>query len=147
MDTVAAHGHEDAEEGDKDAADRHGIARRTACDWRTKGPPPVRHFQTYLWNSPTPYRLLAQVKVVAKARTMDELETKGAEGLIERYHEIRRLEKMAAAEESLAESDPKETWLNRCRASTRVAALNEEKAAIEFQFAERRISWDEVWGR
>lgn len=143
MDRLAGYAHEDAEPDDAESGKRHDRSRRTAHHWRKNGPPPVREFQSYMFNSPDPYRLVAQVKTMAKAQALKD---KTDDELIASYHDLLPSEKERESDDTKLDLCRRSCWLDKARASERDAALDEEKAAHEFEFAARRISYEQVWG-
>lgn len=144
LNATAARAHADAEPNDRDAVARHGKSRRTWARARLEGPIEVRAFQTYVWASPDPYRLVAETKTTAKHRVIARLSD--AE-LIERYIELRPRDKRLEAEDSADDFTRGVPWLDRSASSERDAAVNEEKAACEREFACRGIGEERVLGR
>ena len=136
----------DAERQDpaRASAERHGVARRTAQNWRTQGHPAVMAFLDYLESTPDPFRVLAECRVNVKGKHLRGL---SVGDILERYGDLVLLEKDAEAEDLKLDCTPGASWSDRALASARDASINEEKAALERELEARRVTWMEVQGR
>lgn len=145
IDALAAAAHGDTEPDDSAAVARGAApSRRTANRWRQAGRgSPAEAFGSFLLDCRDPFRMLAHVKALAKRAALAKLTN--AE-LIERYRDLRIAEKQREAADTILDMDAAAGWLDRAAASERDAALDEECAAIERVFAERRITPAEVFG-
>lgn len=145
--TLAATAHSDAYPQPKKAAGANGVTVRTARRWRTptdaKGSPQYRRseeFDRYLRSAAHPFRLLAMDVVTVKRATIKEWST---ERLIAEYREVRARDKVNEAADANAEHDA-ESWTERAIATERDLADDMLKAAIEREFAVRRVPMEDV---
>lgn len=139
MTQLAAVAHSDSTAAPKQEARRMHVADRTARRWSTHGPPQVRQIALYLHDHPAPHRIIAHLRAMAESdireRTKDEL--------------IREYRDLLVTECDVEAEDRKGTvsgtsWLDIAAQSERDAAVDLRKAAIEREFAARRIGRDEV---
>lgn len=140
---AAARAHADAEPDDQQAAQRYGKARRTATHWRSTGPPQVRGFQTYLYLSSDPYRMVAEVKATAKHKAVEKETTPE---LIEGIRLLLRREKEAEGVDNGNDCRRGMNWLDRAAQKERDAAIDEELAARFRECACRGLKESEVLG-
>lgn len=144
LNLAAAAAHADVDPDDQVATERRGKSRRTWSRARLEGPREIRAFQTYLFESPEPFRLEAHVKSLVKQIAIRKL---SREQLIERFHELRAREKTAEGADNAQDVTPAVAWLDRAAAKERDAAVDEELAAVMREFAARGITEAEVLGR
>lgn len=137
----AAAAHADVDPDDQIATRRRGKSRRTWARARLDGPRELRAFQTYLFQSPEPFRLEAHVKSLVKQIAIRKL---SRAQLIERFHDLRSREKQLEGSDNGNDVRPGLGWLDRAAAKERDAAVDEELAAVMREFAARGIREDEV---
>lgn len=140
---AAARAHADAEPDDRKAVARHGKSRRTWARARAEGPVEVRAAQAYLWESPHPWRIAAELTATAKHRTVERLSR--AE-LIERYRDLLEADAIGEGEDNALRVRRSVDWMDRAAASERDAAIDMEKAACERRFAVLGVTEPEVFG-
>lgn len=142
---MAARAHGDAYETPKKAALRNGVSPRTARRWRSpreaKGSPQDQ-YSIYLAHSDQPWRLVAANKVTAEQKTVS---TWTDAQLIARYRELLIEGPHTEAVDTANASRRGVCWLDRATDSERDAAHDVLKAAIEREFAVRRITEEEVF--
>lgn len=143
---MAATAHGEAYETAKRAAYANDVSPRTARRWRSpreaKGSPQDQ-YTLYLSLADDPWRLVAANHVTAEQRTVRAW-TK--QELVARYRELLAEEKKAEASNTCLDLSRGVSWLDRAASSERDVRHNALKAAIEREFAVRRMSEEEVFG-
>lgn len=131
--------HADATETPKKEARRMGVTARTTRRWTHKGPPQVRQMAMYLEDHPNPHRILAHLRAMAESqlRAMTNAE------LIAEYWRL-LLDECEAEARDRACHIGQDSWLDCAATSERDGAVDIRKAAIEREFAARRITRQEV---
>lgn len=117
---------------------RMGNSVRTQRRWSTEGPPQLRQIALYLEGHPNPHRILAHVRTMADA----QIRALSNADLIADY-------RLLLVEECDVEAADRRgflvgSWLDVAAESERDAAVDIRKAAIEREFAVRRITRAEV---
>lgn len=134
-----ARAHAESTDSPKKEALRMGTCNRTGRRWAKQGPPQVRQMSLYLANHPNPHRMIAHMQMMAESdvRSM----TKAA--LIAEYRALLLRECDVEAQDR-AGAVGTMSWLDAAAASEADAAVDIRKAAIEKEFAARRMSRAEV---
>lgn len=141
---AAGAAHADVDPDDRVAAQRRGGTRRKWTYARAQGPRALRDFQTYLLESPEPFRLEAHIKSLVKQMAIRKL---SRADLIARFHELRGREKQLEGADNGNDVRAGLSWLDRAAQKERDAAVEEELAAVMREFAARGITEAEVFGR
>lgn len=135
-----ARAHADAVRVPKKEAQRMDKSVRTTRRWAVEGPPQLRQLALYLEDHPGPHRILASVSAMAdrKVRSMTDADL---------IHEYRLLLVQECEVEAAdrAGSFNGASWLDVAAESERDAAVDLKKAAIEREFAVRRITREAVF--
>lgn len=147
----AAAAHADAELGrtDADVARRYTNAgrktsRRAASEWRRVAPPESREFHAYLLVVSDPYRIEASVRATVKQRVLSKLSDAD---LIDRFHELRGVEKELEGIDNATDLRRGVDWIARAAQKERDAAIESELAACFREFATRGLGEQDVFGR
>jgi hypothetical protein len=98
---------------------------------------------SYLMNCPDPLRIVAWAKGLA----FDGYRRKTDAELIQSYRDLLEYEPEVEAADRITDVSRATSWLDRAAASERDASVDEQKAAHERIFAERRIPLERVFGR
>lgn len=128
-----------------DASRAMGVHRSTPCRWSQGDKSnPVYIAVKRLLAGPdnTLPRILSFFKAAIKQRCVENLSTAD---LIERYKDVRVMEKRLELADTLADMEQL-GWAHMASASEKDAALDEEKAAIEREFQARGVKMQEVFG-
>ena len=133
----------DAETGDKRAAARYGVSRRTVNRWRHEGPLPLRAMQGFLFAATDPMRYATELMVTAEHRQIEVLDRTG---LIAYYRELLAEDSAVEGEDNAHRIRRSVDWLARAEVSQKDATIDVKKAACERRFAVLGVTEAEVFG-